>query len=406
LSQLPKEIGGFGQDLRETFMLSLGGSVGSSSNGILPQSNTARAEQAVYTPRRLYARARIDNLLIENSRTSEDSVVNVLDLEIKQKLLSFNRNRARMFFNDSSSTIGQFTGPATGTAATPTVTILNTGRYRRRRLHFEPRDYVNVGVAGLVAAAPNNPPFATPPLASTFEVLSFNPTTGALALSRLDGTDDLTTLLATTNYNLYMQNSWNSDCTGIFDICFGSTYYGLPAQYRFQPFVLPGTVSSDAGNSELTTDMLTAVYDLYSAEAEQSFTHIVMPPVQWRKYKSLLESQKRFTTETKMYASPSGIGDDKLVAKVGYSAIKFFGAESSTVVTQHRLLRDDMVVFLNKNHIKQRHVAPPAWFEKEGSMWLREQGVDHYEARYGAYCENIINPYHVGFIQGLSTTEL
>lgn len=388
LSQIVKEKGGFGQELKETFQLSQGGSVGASSTGILPASNVAKTVQSSMTPKRHYARALMDNLAIEDARDSETAILKVVDFEITNKIAAFNRNRARNFFNDGTGILGQFSGNASGTATAPTVTILNSGRYRRRKFHFEPKDYVNVNT-----------------LSSVFEIVSYAESTGVLTLSRISGSDDLTAIGAGT-HSIYMQNSKDADRFGLLSACFDSTYYGVSAQFRFQPFVLPGTTDSDAGGAQLTTDMITSIYDKYSSEAEQSFTHIIMSPVQFRKYKSLQEARKRECIEVVQSALPSGIGNEKVVAKVGYSAIKYFGSDSQTVVQQHRLLRDDMVIFLNKAHVKERNVMDPGWLERDGSMWLRVADVDQYEARYGCYGENIINPYHIGFIQGLDTTEL
>jgi len=409
LSQLPKETGGFGQSLQETFQVSLGGSVGSSTDGTLPLSNDVATLQAEYSPARLYGRAVIDNLAIENARSSEDAIVKLLDFKVNQTVLSFNRNRARIFFNDKTGVLGQFTAQATGTAALPTVVILNTGQYKIRKFHFEPRDYVNIGVAGLTSAAPCNPPFAAPANTSLFEVLSFNATTGALALSRISGTADLTdngTFPTTNHYNVYMQGSQNADCTGLFDILFGTSVYGVTKQNRWTPHVIPGTSDSNLNGAEVTLDVLTTLYDLYNSETEQNFTHIITSPLQLRKIKRLMEGQKRYPVETESKAlSSKGFGNEKLLAKVGFSAVKFFGNESSTVIQQHRLLRDDMIVFINRPHIRQRHIVAPQWAERDGTTWLRKDGVDQYEARYLTYAENLINPYHIGFIQGLSTTE-
>ena len=62
ISQLPSEEGGFGQDLRETFVISLGGSVGANKSGILPKANRPGTIQAVYNEARHYGVLDIDNL--------------------------------------------------------------------------------------------------------------------------------------------------------------------------------------------------------------------------------------------------------------------------------------------------------------------------------------------------------
>jgi hypothetical protein len=412
LAQFPSEIGGFGEELQRTIQTSLGGSVGASLDGsALPGSNVAATIREAHSGKRHYARAMIDQYAIENSRQSEDAIVKVVDFEIKNKLLSFNRNRARNFFNDTTGVLGQFSAASGigGTAANPTVTIQSGGRYRRRPLHFEPKDFVNVGEAGLVASgiAAAIPPFTTAPNSSVFEITSYNKNTGVLSLKRISGSLDITTGLdALKFYNVYMQNSWTADRTGIFDVLFASSIYGVTKQYRYEPFIVPGTTASDVGGVELTPDLITSVFDQYSAETDgKSFTHIVLPPLQWRKLKNQLEGQGVRLQGTTVKAASSGIGDKNVFAEIGYNAIKYYGQDNNCVLMQHRLLRDDMVVFFNKNEHVIRDIMPAGWFEKDGTMWLRLPEQDFYEARYGCYGDNLFNPYHFGFIQNLSITE-
>jgi hypothetical protein len=403
LSRIEKQVGGFGEALKRTHTLTLPGSVGAGNGSSLPTANIARTVQPSWDFKTHHAVAFLDNATIENSKSDADAMVSILDNAVAGALLSNARNRVRNFLNDSTGVLGQFSGSATNTAGgvaqvNVEVTILNTGRYRRRTFHLEPRDYVFIGLGAAT------PPFVTPPLASKFEIESYNRETGLLRLNRVDGATDLTTIGAGT-WNIYMQNSFNLDRTGLLDICFNTTVNGVAKQNRYTPFVIPGTTDSDVGGAELDISMLTSIVDRYSSETQQEFTDIVLSPVVYRKFKNLISEKGLQFQDVQVRPNVPGQSEE-ITAKLGMSAIKYFGIGASTVIQQHRLLRDDMALFLNRNHIAERCVTAPGWFDDDGTIFLRVPGTNYRAAHYNSYGEFIIHPYHVGFIQGLNTSEV
>ena len=405
LRDLRKEKGGFGQDMFQTHSLSQAGSVGGGGGaGLAPIVTTSKRVQASFQPTKAYAACLLDHYTVEASRSSEDAMVRVLDEEVMGKIESFNRNRSRNFFNDSTGVLCQFSGAASNTSGGVAtvdveVTVLNTGRYRRRQLHLEPRDYVQIGVGA------SAPPFATPALPSKFEIVSYNKSTGLLRLSRKTGSDDLTTLAAGT-YNVYMQDSQNGDAIGLLNMCFDTTLNGITRQYRYEPRTITGTTDGDVGDANLDISMITEIFDGYNADTQQSFTDIIMSPIQMRKLKVALMDRGVAIQDVERGVTDSK--GEKTGIKAGVTGIKYFGGGSSCVMRQHSMLRDDMIVFVNRDHQFIRHLFEPAWLKTgltDGTIFTRTPGTSDYSALYASYYQNILHPYHIGFIAGLNVTE-
>lgn len=376
-SQLPKEFGVGGKDGRHPVEITFGGGVGSSTDGSLPVANNQSYLEPVYTPKRQYARVQIDGLTIESGTKTEHAFINTIDKEVTGKVKSFNRNKARGFANDGSGILGQFTGPAGGTAAAPTCTILLTGTYRRRKAHFEKGDSVNINTLG-----------------SVFEIASYVHSSGLLTLTRKSGADDLTALAATT-HSIYMQNSKDADPYGMLGIFANSTHYGVAQEFRYEP------TEVDASSAPLDTEMLTELVEQSETETDETFTHLVFSPYQYRKYIALLESQKRFPVPVEIKPKSNKMTSPDLIARVSYGGIQYVGSSGNITVMKNKFLRDDMIWGMNVNHVMISHVKKPGWAQRDGTVFLRMEDRDAYEARYLSYDEARINPFYQGFIHSL-----
>lgn len=361
--------------------VTFGGGVGASSDGTLPIANNTGYLQPVYTPKRNYARINIDGLTIEASQKTEWAFVRAIDQETTGKLKSFNRNMARQLMNDGTGILGQFTGPAGGTAAAPTMTILSTGTYMRRHACFEKGDYVNINQLG-----------------SVFEITSYVRSSGLLTLSRKTGSDDLTTLAVST-HSIYMQGSYNAEPYGYLGILNNSSHYGVAEEHRWQPLEVA------AGGAPLDTDMLTELVEKQDELSDESFTHLIFSPLQYRKYISLLEDQKRFPVPVEVKPRSNKMTSPDLIARVSFGGIQYVGATGNITCMKNKFLRDDMVLGINVNQSEIRHVKKPGWASRDNTVFLRMEDRDAYEARYVCYSETCINPFYVGFITGLSTTD-
>lgn len=380
-SQVKKTFGTLGGKLSEhPVETTFGGGVGGSSDGTLPVANHTSYINAQYTAKRQYARVNIDGLTIESSDKTEWSFVKAIDQETTGKLRSFNRNIARVWCNDGSGILGQFTGPAGGTAAAPTMTILTTGNYGRRHACFEKGDGVQINS-----------------LNSLFVIASYVRSTGVLTLTRKTGSDDLTGLAVAT-HSIYMQGSKDTEAYGILGVYLNSTHYGAAEEFRWAPNRV------NASSAPLDTTMLTELVETSEEMNDESFTHIWMPPYQYRKYIQLLEDQKRFPVPTEVKAKPNKMTSPDLIARVSYGGIQYVGSSGNITVMKNKFLRNDMIVGFNANYAEAMHVKKPGWAQRDGTVFMRMEDRDAYEARYVCYHENKLNPFYLGFIYGLDTT--
>lgn len=384
VSQVKKTFGTLGgKHSRFPIEITFGGGVGSSSDGTLPEPENTEYLEPVLSAKRCYARIKIDGLTIESSAKSEHAFVKAIDQEVTGKLKSFNRKAAAEFFNDGTGALGQFSGSAGGTASAPTMTILNTGTYKRRHAFFEKGDFVNVNT-----------------LTSVFKITAYNRSSGLLTLSRVSGSDDLTSIGAGT-HTLYWQNSKDADPYGLLGITVANTtHYTVAEEFRYEPF----TLDTAAGGAPLNTGMLTEVIEKIETEMDEPPTHIVMSPKQYSRYISLLEDQKRFPVPTEMKIRKNAMTSKKLLARVSYSGIQYAGSQGGINILKNKFVRDDMIYFLNMSHIEQLHVKKPGWRAKDNMIFLRMEDQDAYEARYVCYKENLFNPAHVGYIEDLDVS--
>lgn len=358
--------------------VTFGGGIGASTDGTLPVADHSDFLAPVYTAKRNYARINIDNMTVEQSEKKEWAFVKAIDQETTGKLRNFNWNMARQLMNDGSGVLGQFTGPATGTAAAPTVTILTTGNYRRRHACFEKGNSVNIGTDS-----------------TRFKITSYVRATGVLTLARISGSLDATGLAAST-HSIYMQNSKDAETYGYLGFFNNTTHYGVAEEFRWEPLEIA------AAAAPLDTEMLTELVEKQEELTDESFTHLIMSPMQYRRYISLLEDQKRFPVPVDVKARPNKMTSPDLIAKVSFGGIQYVGSSGNITVMKNKFLRDDMVLGINTNKSEIRHVKKPGWAQRDGTVFLRMEDRDAYEARYVCYSEFCGSPFYAAAITGLA----
>ncbi len=67
-----------------------------------------------------------------------------------------------------------------------------------------------------------------------------------------------------------------------------------------------------------------------------------------------------------------------------------------------RFCPEDKIFLLNEEHIVRHHRPDFGWFDDDGTVFLRTKDEDYYEARYGGYYENFIDPTFQTVIHNLS----
>lgn len=357
-----------------------GGGFGASSDGTLPSANHSSFLNPDYTAKRTYARISVDGMTIEASEKTEGAFIKVIDHEVTSKLRNFNRNQGRILWNDGTGALGVSTAAPGGTAAAPTFVIINTGNYKDRTFHFEPNEGININQLG-----------------SYFTVTSYVESTRTLTLARVTGADDLVAAGAQTN-TFYTQGCRNNEPYGFHGFFVNTTHYGVAEQTRWQPSYR----SADLAAAPLDTGMITEMVESIDTVMDESPTDIKFSPKQYRKYIKLLEDQKRYPVPVDYKPRSNKMTTPELIARISFGGIQYVGSTGNILCSKSKFIRSDMVWAVNFNHAETMHVKKPGWASRDGTVFMRIEDRDAYEARYVCYSENRLNPAHVGYLWNLS----
>jgi len=367
LGRVKKDYTFTGKRMDVAVPLSFSGGVGS---GSLPTANVAAYDDAEITAKKMYAVCEIDRETIKASENDEGAFVRMTKHVVQKTVESWMRNQSRAFFNDGTGALGQFSGNASGSAAAPVITAILTGLYKFKEANFEEKDYVNVNT-----------------LASVFEIVSIDPTTRAVTLARVSGSDDLTAIGAGT-HTVFMQNSKDADPLGLLGVCLATSgsLYNVPVARRWSSF------QKDAAGSGLTTDFMNNVMLGVEKKCGKVPKMIITSYLQLQKLLNLLEDQKQYVLDPR---------STDLKGKISFKGIEFMSSMGSIPIFADRFCDDDKMYFLNDDYMTTYHRPGFGWFDDDGTVFLR-QTTDAYGARYGGYLQNYIVPTFQGVLTGLA----
>jgi len=370
LARIKKDFTFTGKRLDIAVPQSFAGGVGS---GSLPTPNAATYGDAQISAKKMYSVVEIDREAIKASMNNEGAFVQGTKHVVQKGVESWMRNMSRVLFNDGTGALGQFSGNAGGTATDPTITILNTGTYGFKEANWEDKDYVNVNT-----------------LSSVFEVVSLVPSTRVVTLSRISGSDDLTSIGAGT-HTVYMQNSKDNDPSGLKGVleATSGTQYSISVARRWQ-----ASHQKAAGGAAISVDLLNEGMLEIQRKSGKVPNLIVTSFTQFRKLQNILEDQKQYIVEPR---SP------ELKGKISFKGLEFMSSAGAIPIMPERFVEDDRVYLLNDNFVTAFHRPDFGWFEDDGTVFLRKASTDAYEARYGGYLEVYITPNFHGYIGGLAT---
>ena len=378
-SQITKKFDFNGTDFRFPVKVGFGGGTGFNT---LPEANSSRNVEVVLTRKAAYARMNLARETIVASRGKEGAFKEATQEETLGKLKSFNRTQACALYNDGTGILGQQSGNATGTAAVPILSIINTGTYRFRQGFFEEGDYVQIRQSG------------TTLLTSKWEITAVDVATKAVTLTRLSGADDLTTIGAGT-HDIVLQGALDASPQGLMGVhAFTSgSLFGVAFARRWSSYRRVLATAELIGVDRLNEVILQM--DQRSGEAPNL---IVLSIIQMQKFLSQLEDKKRYTS-TEVTSKPNKLASK---AVVGFSGIEYIGPRGAIPIVSSRYVRDDMAFFLNTDKMFRKHAEKFGWFDEDRTVLLRMQDQDAYEARYGGYYENYFNPLFQGAVEGFS----
>lgn len=365
LGRVKKEYDFTGKQQFVAVPTSFSGGVGS---GLLPTANFASYEGAIITAKRMYSVVQIEREAIKASMNNEGAFVMGTKEVVQKGVESWMRNMTRTLFNDGTALLGQFSGNQGGSAAAPLLTITAATWHEA---NWEEKDYINVNTLG-----------------SLFEVTSVDPVNKQVQLSRISGSDDLTAIGAGT-HSVYMQNSKDSDPTGLKGVCDATSgsLYSVTVKRRWQ------SVQIGAAGAGLTTDIMNQAMLEVQRKSGKVPNLIITSFTQYRKLLNILEDQKQYLLDPRA---------TDLKGKVSFKGVEFMSAQGAIGIFPERFCHDDRMYFLNDNYITIKHRPDFGWFEDDGTVFLRDSSSDSYSARYGGYLESYIVPSFQGVVTGLA----
>jgi hypothetical protein len=206
--------------------------------------------------------------------------------------------------------------------------------------------------------------------------------------ARLTALTGVGPLLATDE--IAMQGSYNNDPIGLKAIADASiagtgSLYGINIQRRWS------MTTTDAGGAGITVDRMNEVM----LETERKFGQVpkmvMVGYKQFRNILALLEDQK-------VYNLPNR----NIKGNLSFQGVEFMSTRGPIGIFVDRFCEDDRAYFLNDDFMECHHRPDFGWFDDDGTVFLRKDGVDSYEARYGGYMENFITPTAHGVLYNLA----
>ena len=375
-AKIPKSFDFVSRQKNIGLELAAGGGFGT---GSLPTANYSAAEydQANITAKKVYSVVEIDREAMKAKNSKGVFDVSALEHVAKKGVKVAMRNMQRILFGDSDGAL--YTGNASntnvsgsGTACSPYVISTDGDADEFNKHYFEVGDLVNVNSE-----------------TTDLEVTARS----ASSISLVGTSSRLCTLSGANPFDdsdvLYMQNSKDNDPQGleILTKTSGTTYGVSHTNDRFQ-----GTNINAAG-AGISEDLLNELVLTIEEESGEAPDLIVASYRQYRKIKNFLADQKTVEILPR---------DEKLIGKVSFSALQFMSAAGPIAIVADRMVLRDRVYAINTNKIEAIHKPDWGWFDEDGTIFLRRDTSDRYQARYGGYMEIFIQPNFHGLIDELA----
>jgi hypothetical protein len=369
--------------------LSFSGGVGAA---YLPVANTSIVEQAVITAKKIYARTVVDRESLKAASSTEGAFQKFMAYPVKKTVESYARNSSRIMFGDGSGILGRGDGATnvTGAGTTGNPYIVTIRESDWNVANFEEQDYVQV-VTGM-NAGDNLGGTAEGGTATTNLLLvsAVNPSTRQISLV---GTSPVLAARVAlpgafqTTSGLCMQRSYLSEPQGLKGVCMATSgsLYNINVKRRWK------SVQENANGQGVVIDALNDVILQVEKAVGIPPKMLMMNYNQMRKILAQLEDQK-------VYNLPNA----NLKGAASFKGVEIMTSRGAIGMFVDRFCDEDKIYFLNNEHITRYHRPDFGWFDDDGTVFLRTVDEDSYEARYGGYFENLIDPTFQGVLYGLA----
>lgn len=359
--------------------LSFSGGVGAK---LLPKANTSIVEQAVITATKNYARCLVDRESLKAASGDDGAFQKFMAYPVKKTVESFSRNSNRMLFGDGSGVLGRGDGATNvtgnGSTSTPYVVTLRASDWNEA--NFEEQDFVQV-VTGLNAN--DNLGGTAEGGDSETNLLLVQEVIPSARQIKLVGTSTVlagyvsgTTSMPTTA-GLVMQRSYLAEPEGLSGVCMATSgnLYNIPVKRRWQ------SQQVNALGQGIVTDALNDAVLRQEKATGETPKLVIMNFNQMRKILAQLEDQKVYNLPNK-----------NLKGHMGFQGVELMTSRGAIGMFVDRFCPEDKIFLLNDEHIVRHHRPDFGWFDDDGTVFLRTTDEDTYEARYGGYYQNLIDP--------------
>jgi hypothetical protein len=367
-----------GKQMNIETQLSFSGGVGAK---LLPVANTSIVEQAVITAKKNYARCFVDRESLKAASSTEGAFQKFMAYPVKKTVESFNRNSNRILFGDGTGILGR------GDGATNVTGAGTTGNWNVA--NFEEQDYIQT-VTGLGAS--DNLGGTAEGGDNTTNLLLIQEVVPSARQLKLVGTSAVLAALAgvgplLTTTGFCMQRSYLAEPMGLRGACMATSgsLYGVTVKRRWQ------SQQEDASGQGVVTDMINDMVLKVEKAVGIPPKVVITNYNQIRKILAQLEDQKVYNLPNK-----------NLKGHIGFDGIQIMTSRGAIGLFADRMCDEDKMYFLNEEFISRYHRPDFGWFDDDGTVFLRTpDDEDSYEARYGGYYENLIDPTFQGVLYNL-----
>lgn len=368
--------------------LSFAGGFGS---GRLPKANNSIIRNQKLTPKRVYGRSLVEREGLKAASNSQGSYQQYLKFPIQKCVENYTNQCGRILFGDGTGVLGRGDGTTAvtglGTEVSPFVVTFDA---KFKDVNFEEKAFVqvvtnlNVGdnLGGVMEGSDT-----TTNLLEIVEVLPATRQVKMIGVSPiLTGHVNAPAALPVTS-GFVMQRSYLNEPTGLASALFAtSSFQGIDIQRRWKA----GQI--DADGSGIMVDMINEAFLERNHVFGEEMNMIVCRYNQYQKILAQLEEKKSIQ-----------IQNVNVKGHLGFKGIQYTTSEGKEIaIVTNRFADADKVYLLNTKYINRIHRPDFGWFDEDGTVFMRVNEEDEYEARYGGYWEHAIVPTAQAVIHDLA----
>ena len=353
----------YGKEIRKAAPVGINGGIGAGAeDGELPLTSKTNYVQFVAQLKNLYGRLDITDKAIRATSNNISSFVNLLNDEMERLIEASNFNLGRMLYG-------------TGDGVIAVVDAVNSTQGFVRLLGSGIQNFVEGMVVRMQDISGSNKH-----LNYTFTVTKIDKANNYVYVTN---NNDLYNGSIAKNSKIWVQNSWDSEITGIEGIFSNDTLYGLTKADNpwLNPYVSTGT-------TYISDNAIQSVIDHLEDYANSTVNYIATTKAVRRLYQEYLSAYRRNIDVTELAG--------------GFKTITYNGIP----VVGDRFVPDNTMYLLNTNDFTMYELCDWKWLEDESGRILKQNpNYPTYTATLVKYCELMCDrPNGQAKISNIATT--